>query len=77
MVEGIQPNRIKIQKDLEQSLMLITALTPKIGYEKSCKIAQYAHLKNTTLRQAAIHLGYINEIDFDKYMNPKSMLQPE
>ena len=77
MVEGIQPNRIKIQKDLEQSLMLVTALTPKIGYEKSCKIAQYAHLKNTTLRQAAIHLGYINEIDFDKYMDPKSMIQPE
>ena len=76
MIEGIEPNREKIQTDLKQSLMLVTALTPKIGYKKSSEIAQLAHSKNITLRQASIELGYINEVEFDNIVNPTSMIDP-
>ena len=77
MVEGIEANQTTIQKNLEESLMLVTALTPQIGYEKACKIAQFAHSENITLRQAAIKLNYVNQIDFDKLVDPKSMVNPQ
>ena len=73
MIEGIEPNHQKIKDDLENSLMLVTALTPEIGYEKASKIAQSAHIQNISLREAAINLGYINQEDFDKLVNPKAM----
>ncbi len=73
MVEGIEPNVSKIQSNLEQSLMLVTSLTPTIGYEKASKIAQYAHAKNITLRESAKALGYIDEETFDRIVDPKSM----
>ena len=73
MIEGMQPNQINLNKNLEQSLMLVTALTPKIGYEKASEIAQYAHKKNISLKEAVIKLGYINEVDFNRIVNPISM----
>ena len=72
----IQPNHSKIQKDLNQCLMLVTALTPKIGYEKASEIAKHAHKENLNLRQAAIQLGYISEEDYDNIVNPLSMTTP-
>ena len=73
MVEGIQPNKEKIEKDLEQSLMLITALTPRIGYKKASEIANLAHKKNISLKQASDELSYISTSDFEKIVDPKSM----
>tara|TARA_Y100001968_G_scaffold333191_1_gene394630 strand:- start:10361 stop:11761 length:1401 start_codon:yes stop_codon:yes gene_type:complete len=76
MIEGIEPNQKNIQEDLENSLMLVTALTPTIGYQKASKIAQLAHSDNISLRLASKKLGYINEDDFDKLIDPKSMTNP-
>jgi len=76
MIEGIQPNKPKIKQYLENSLMLVTALAPSIGYEKASKIAQLAHDKNLTLRQASNQLNYIDEEEFDTLINPKSMIRP-
>ncbi|WP_320663817.1 class II fumarate hydratase [Prochlorococcus sp. MIT 1223] len=73
MIEGIKPNEKKIKHDLDQSLMLVTALTPTIGYEKACNIAQLAHNENISLRQAVSKLGYLTEADFDKLVDPISM----
>ena len=77
MVEGMEPNRAKIKEHIDQSLMLVTALTPRIGYEKACEIAQFAHSRNLSLRQAAIELGHITPVDFDQIVNPKFMTRPE
>jgi fumarate hydratase class II len=76
MVEGIEPNRPRIQNDLEQSLMLVTALSPKIGYDKSSAIAHHAHQQGLSLRQAALDLGYISGEDFDRIVDPASMTSP-
>ena len=74
MIEGIQPNKAKIKQYLDNSLMLVTALAPSIGYEKASKIAQLAHKKNLSLRQASSHLNYIDEEEFDTLINPESMI---
>ena len=74
MIEGIQPNEPKIKQYLENSLMLITALTPSIGYEKASKIAQLAHEKNISLREASNQLNYIDQEEFDNLINPKLMI---
>ena len=74
MLSGITPNKEIIKSYLDQSLMLITALTPEIGYEKSCEIAQLAYKESTTLRKAAMKLGYINNERFDEIVKPISML---
>ena len=76
MIEGIKPNQAKIKKDLEQSLMLVTALAPSIGYEKATEIAQLAHNKNISLRDSAIKLGYISSAEFDILTNPSKMSNP-
>ncbi|GHU48766.1 hypothetical protein FACS1894218_6600 [Bacilli bacterium] len=73
-VVGITLNREKIQFNLDNSLMLVTALAPKIGYAKAAEIAKYAHKHNTTLKQAALKLKYISEVDFNKLVNPKKMV---
>lgn len=70
---GIKPNNEVIQKHLENSLMLVTALNTHIGYEKSAKIAKKAHQENKTLRQAAIELEYLTSEDFDKWVVPAEM----
>ncbi len=76
MIQGIQPNKSKIKHYLENSLMLVTALAPSIGYEKASKIAQLAYDKNLSLRQASNELNYINQEEFDNLINPKSMIGP-
>ncbi|KGG15794.1 MULTISPECIES: class II fumarate hydratase [unclassified Prochlorococcus] len=73
MIENIQPNLNTIQRNLDQSLMLVTSLSPKIGYEKASEIAQYAHLQNVSLREASKHLGYVSEEEFNKLVDPRLM----
>ena len=72
--QGIEPNRNVIQKLVDNSLMLVTALNTKIGYYKAAEIAQKAHEKNTTLRDAAIATGYISGEEFDQWVRPKDMI---
>ena len=69
MITGIEPNRVNIKSYVENSLMLVTSLTPRIGYEKACKIAQLAHKKNLTLKEASEKLGFINNKEFDNLIN--------
>lgn len=73
-VEGLMPDKIQIRKHLENSLMLVTSLTPYIGYDKSSKIAFKAFNENTTLRKAALDLGWVTEEEFDKWVDPESMI---
>ena len=75
MIEGMQPNEENIKEYLDNSLMLVTALAPSIGYEKASEIAQLAHEKNLSLRQASIQLNYIDQEEFDNLTNPKSMIE--
>ena len=74
MIEGIQPNKEKIEEYLDNSLMLVTALAPSIGYEKASKIAQLAHEGNLSLREASSQLNYIDQEEFENLTNPKSMI---
>jgi fumarate hydratase, class II len=73
---GIEPNLDVIKAHLDGSLMLVTALTPHIGYEKSAEIALKAHRDNTTLKEAAAELGYVEPSDFDKWVRPEDMTRP-
>ncbi len=75
-VAGIRANRARIQELMERSLMLVTALAPHIGYEKSAEIAKAAHLNGTTLREEAIRLGYVSEREFDRLVRPEKMIRP-
>jgi fumarate hydratase, class II len=76
-VVGIEPREDNIKAGLERSLMLVTALAPKIGYDKAAKIAKTAHKNGTTLREEAIGGGYVTEAEFDAIVDPKKMLGPE
>ena len=71
---GIEPNREQIQKNLDNSLMLVTALNTHIGYEKSAQIAKKAYAENTTLKEAAIELGLLTAEEFDKWVVPSKMI---
>jgi fumarate hydratase class II len=71
---GIEPNLPVIQKNLENSLMLVTALNTKIGYEKAAKIAKKAHHENKTLREAALELGYVTNEQFNEWVDPSKMI---
>ena len=75
-VKGIKADKIKIKKFLENSLMLITALAPHIGYDNSAKIAKSALKNNTTLKEEALKTGLINEKDYNKIVDPKKMIYP-
>jgi fumarate hydratase class II len=70
---GIEPDRDRIRENVERSLMLVTALNPHIGYENAAKIALHAHRKRTTLKDAAHALGLVDQADFDRLVDPKSM----
>tara|TARA_B100001758_G_scaffold217676_1_gene204633 strand:+ start:5396 stop:6787 length:1392 start_codon:yes stop_codon:yes gene_type:complete len=70
---GIQPNHENLKTNLENSLMLVTALNTKIGYEKAAKIAKNAHENGTTLKQESINLGYLTAEEFDAWVKPKEM----
>jgi fumarate hydratase class II len=72
--EGIEPNHEVIQKNLENSLMLVTALNTHIGYENAAKIAKKAHKENTSLRQAAIDLGLLTTEQFSEWVKPEEMI---
>jgi fumarate hydratase class II len=71
---GIEPNPAFIKKNLENSLMLVTALNTHIGYENAAKIAKKAHTEGTTLREAALSLGLVSETDFDVWVDPRKMI---
>jgi fumarate hydratase, class II len=72
--EGIEPNLPEIKKHLENSLMLVTALNPHIGYENAAKIAKTAHKENKTLREAAVGLGLLNDEQFTDWVRPEDMI---
>ena len=74
-VAGLQPNQEKMEAYLQQSLMLVTALNPYIGYEKAAKTARYAYENNLTLKAACLHLGYLDEEQFDRYVDAKKMVK--
>ncbi|MEW6690520.1 MAG: class II fumarate hydratase [Pseudomonadota bacterium] len=73
-VRGIQPNEARIRELLERSLMLVTALTPHIGYDRAAEIAKKAHREGTTLREAALALGHVKAEDFDRWVRPEDMV---
>src|ERR1700741_4850245 len=75
-ISGIQINREQIDKHLKHSLMLVTALNPHIGYDKSAQVAKNAHKKNISLRQSAVELGYLTEEQFDQLVIPEDMTHP-
>ncbi len=74
---GIEPNLEKIEVFVQNSLMLVTALNPHIGYENAAKIAKTAHAKGTTLKEEAINLGLLTAEEFDKYVKPEEMIAPK
>jgi fumarate hydratase class II len=76
LVEGTTPNRKKIEEYVDRSLMLVTALSPVIGYDKASKIAHYALDNDLTLKQAALKLGFVTEGEFDRVVDPAKMVHP-
>jgi len=76
LVEGTKPNLKKINEYVERSLMLVTALSPVIGYDKASKIAHYAMDNDLTLKGAALKLGFVSEAEFDRIVDPKKMVRP-
>jgi fumarate hydratase class II len=77
LVIGILPNKEKIDYYLKNSLMLVTALNPVIGYDNSAKIAKKAHKEGITLKEAAIKLNLLTEAEFDKVVDPSKMVYPK
>jgi len=73
---GIEPNRKMIEEHLDNSLMLVTALNPHIGYEKAAEIALTAHREDLSLKEAAVKLGYVSAEDFDRWVKPEDMTRP-
>ena len=73
-VEGIEPNCENIEKYLQQSLMLVTALNPHIGYDQAARIAKKAHIENKTLKQAALEMKLVSEEQFDQWVDPTKMI---
>jgi fumarate hydratase class II len=76
LVEGTKPNVKKIHEYVERSLMLVTALSPVIGYDKASKIAHYAMDKDLTLKEASLKLGFVTEPEFDRVVDPAKMVKP-
>ena len=73
---GIEPNQSNIAELVAGSLMLVTALSPHIGYDRAAEIAKKAHKEGTTLKQAALALGYVSAEDFDRWVRPEAMIRP-
>ena len=76
-IEGLKPNKNKIERFLNDSLMLVTSLNSKIGYYKAAEIANKAYAENTSLKEACIELNYLSAKEFDKYVNPERMTNNE
>jgi fumarate hydratase, class II len=75
-VTGIKANEPRIAELMARSLMLVTALSPKIGYDKAAQVAKAAHANGTTLREEAVRLGYISDVEFDRLVRPERMTRP-
>ena len=73
-IDGLEPDRDRIEDLVERSLMLVTALSPRIGYDKAAEIAKKAHHEGTTLRAAALSLGYLTEAEYDEAVRPENMV---
>ncbi len=76
LVEGMEPNRKQIDAYVERSLMLVTALSPVIGYDKASKVAHHAHHHDLSLREAALALGFVDAEEFDRIVDPAAMVRP-
>jgi fumarate hydratase class II len=76
LVEGTKPNEKKIKEYVDRSLMLVTALSPVIGYDKASKIAHYALDNDLTLKAGALKLGFVTEAEFDRVVDPAKMTRP-
>lgn len=74
LLDGLKANKKQIDKNLENSLMLVTSLSPHIGYDKASKIAKHAFKENLTLKEANKDLGYLSDEDFDQYVDPEKMV---
>ncbi len=74
LIAGVEPNRQRIEEQLNRSLMLVTALNPHIGYDKVAEIARKAHTENTTLKEATLALGYLTGEEFDRIVVPRKMV---
>ncbi|KEP71491.1 fumarate hydratase [Thioclava dalianensis] len=77
MVSGIEANKPRIEKLMKESLMLVTALAPTIGYDNATKVAKTAHKNGTTLKEEAIALGFVDEETFDRVVRPEDMIGPK
>lgn len=75
-VEGIRADKIRIRELMERSLMLVTALAPKIGYDNAAKVAKSAHARGTTLKEEAVRLGFVSADEFDRLVKPEKMTRP-
>ena len=73
---GIRANEARIRELMERSLMLVTALAPKIGYDNAAKVAKAAHANGTTLREEAVRLGFVSAQEFDRLVQPGKMTHP-
>jgi len=76
MIKGIEVDKAKVDWYVKNSLMLVTVLTPKVGYDKAAKIAHTAHVEHTSLREAALKLGFLTGEEFDQLMKPEKMTRP-
>jgi len=75
-VEGLRDDEKRIGDLMERSLMLVTALAPKIGYDNAAKIAKSAHARGTTLKEEAVRLGFVSANEFDRLVQPDKMTRP-
>ena len=73
-VSGIRADREKMRQNLHNSLMLVTALNPHIGYENAARVAKKAYKENTSLKEACVELGYLTETQFDEVFHPEQMV---
>jgi fumarate hydratase class II len=76
-IDGIEANAQKLDETMRRSLMLATALTPKIGYDKAAYLAKAAHANGTSLREEALRLGFVTAEEFDALVRPEDMLAPK
>ena len=76
-IKDLKADKNRIKKLLDNSLMLVTVLSPIVGYDNAAKIAKKAHKNGTTLKEEAIKSGLIKEKDYEKIVNPKKMVRPE
>ncbi|MAT83111.1 MAG: class II fumarate hydratase, partial [Gammaproteobacteria bacterium] len=75
-VSGIEANRARIAELRDRSLMLVTVLSPRLGYDRAAEIAKKAHAEGTTLKEACLDLGYLSEAEFDEIVDPSRMVGP-